>query len=54
MKGHQERLEDINSRTSFSVDNGKRVKFWKDQWCGDSTLRESFPSLYCVAMTKDA
>ena len=29
------------------------MKFWKDKWCNNSTLREFFPSLYSIALTKD-
>ena len=46
--------EGIHNKTSFIMGNGKRVKFWKDKWCGDTTLRESFPSLCIIALTKDA
>lgn len=33
---------------SFLVGNGEQVKFWHDQWCGDSPLK-SFPGtfFYC-------
>ena len=34
--------------------NGRRVKFWKDNWCGNSTLCNSFPSLYAFASYKEA
>ena len=29
-------------------------RFWKDKWCGNNTLRDSFPSLYALADSKDA
>ncbi|RVW35452.1 putative ribonuclease H protein [Vitis vinifera] len=32
----------------------KRVKFWKDNWCGNFTLCNSFPSLYAFATYKEA
>ena len=28
----------VSSRTLFVVGNGRRVKFWKDRWCGDEPL----------------
>ncbi|RVW26080.1 putative ribonuclease H protein [Vitis vinifera] len=31
------------SSLAFRVGNGRRVRFWKDKWCGDEPLYESFP-----------
>ncbi|RVW97626.1 putative ribonuclease H protein [Vitis vinifera] len=31
---------------SFTVGDGRRVKFWKDIWCGNTHLCEAFPSLF--------
>ncbi|RVW39502.1 microtubule-associated protein AIR9 [Vitis vinifera] len=33
--------------------NGRRVRFWKDKWCGEDTLGEAFPQLYSIAFVKD-
>ena len=44
----------LNSRLAYQVGNGRRVKFWKDKWCGDKPLCESFPSLYSIFLSKDA
>ena len=30
------------------------MKFWKDKWCGDEPLCESFPSLFSISLSKDA
>ena len=38
----------------YDVRDGTRVKFWKHVWCGDCTLQEAFPELYCVSRTKDS
>ena len=38
----------------FSMGDGRRVRFWKDKWCGNNTLCDSFPSLYALADSKDA
>ena len=32
----------------------KRVRFWKDIWCGNIPLCEAFPSLYDLSVSKDA
>ena len=34
--------------------DGTGVKFWKHVWCGDRTLQEGFPELYCISRTKDS
>ncbi|RVW70775.1 Elongation factor 1-gamma [Vitis vinifera] len=47
----------VISRKFGEEDGGgtlKRVKFWKDNWCGNSTLCNSFPSLYAFASYKEA
>lgn len=41
-------------RGLFIMCNGRRVKFQKDIWCGDSTIRESFSLLYSISLTKEA
>ena len=44
----------VGARTSFSVGNGRRVRFWRDRWCGDDLLCESFPSLFALSIEKEA
>ena len=44
----------VFSRTLFVVGNGRRVKFWKDGWCGDEPLCVSLPSLFALASSKEA
>ena len=46
--------EVVKSRLFFVVGNGKRIKFWIDIWCGDESLCVSFPSLFALAVSKDA
>ena len=46
--------EIVSSRTLFVVGNGRRVKFWRDRWCGDEPLCLSFPSLFTLASSKEA
>ena len=44
----------VSFRTLFVVGNGRRVKFWRDRWCGDEPLCVSFPSLFALARSKKA
>ena len=34
--------------------DGKRVRFWKDIWCGNNSFCEAFPSLFALTISKDA
>jgi hypothetical protein len=36
------------------VENGSKVRFLHDRWCGDKALKEAFSDLYGIACTKDA
>ncbi|RVW33972.1 hypothetical protein CK203_100734 [Vitis vinifera] len=38
----------------FVVGDAKKVRFWKDKWCGTIPLCETFPSLYALASYKEA
>ena len=40
--------------TFFSLGNGRRVRFWKDIWCGEEPLSLSFPSLFSLAANIEA
>ncbi|PNT64196.1 hypothetical protein BRADI_4g25858v3, partial [Brachypodium distachyon] len=35
------------------IGNGKRTRFWKDQWLGPSSLQHRYPRLYCISMNQD-
>ena len=39
---------------SFVLGGDRRVTFWKDIWCGNNPLCEAFPSLFALAVSKDA
>ena len=39
---------------AFAMGNGRRVRFWKDKWCGGDLLSTSFPSLYAITSSKEA
>ena len=38
----------------FVVGDGEKVKFWKDKWCETIPLSEAFPSLFALALNKEA
>ena len=46
--------DSIKGRFCFTIGNRRMVKFWKERWCSDLSLEESFPSLFFIALTKDA
>ena len=41
--------EAFKDKTSFQVGSGNKVKFWKDTWCRDLSLTDSFLDLYSIA-----
>ena len=47
-------LEDFKVRTRFRVKSGNRVKFWKDRWQTDLSLRDAFPNLFSITSFKNA
>ncbi|RVW63178.1 putative mitochondrial protein [Vitis vinifera] len=42
------------NNVSFWVGDGKRVRFWKDTWYENTPLCEAYPSLFDLAVSKDA
>ena len=42
-KSIRKEWEGIRCRSRFIVGNERKVKFWKDLWCKDQTLKEAFP-----------
>lgn len=38
----------------FVVERGTKIRFWVDVWCGHAALKEVFPSLFNIALHKDA
>ena len=46
--------EEFSKNIRFEVGVGDRVKLWTDQWCGDSPLQLTFPSVYGIASNKEA
>ena len=48
------RWEPFEIRTHFKVDSRNMIKFWKDRWCEDSLLKDTFLDLYAIASSKEA
>ncbi|RVW81731.1 hypothetical protein CK203_049514 [Vitis vinifera] len=44
----------FKTKISFAVSNGKKVKFWKDRWCSEEPLCETFLSLFALFDLKEA
>ena len=44
----------LSQNTSFSLGNGRRLGFWKDSWCGEIALCNTFPTLFNLAAHKEA
>ena len=38
----------------LSVGNGNKIRFWEDQWAGNFSLKEKFPSLFRLSTQKSA
>ena len=53
VEGDQRKLGSFKARTSFMVGNGRRTKFWHDDWCGDAPFKDSFPSFFSFAPNKE-
>ncbi|RVX05796.1 hypothetical protein CK203_023934 [Vitis vinifera] len=43
----------LSNNIVFSMGNGRRVRFWKDKWCGVEALCDSYLSLYALAASKE-
>ena len=46
-------LEDFKKWISFGVDDGRRVRFWRDVWCGDQCFAIRFPGLFGLVNEKE-
>ena len=44
----------FSQNPTSSLGNGRRLGFWKDPWCGETVLGNAFPTLFNLAVHKDA
>lgn len=44
----------FSSCTRFEVRDGTKISLRHDMWCGDTTLKVAFTSLFGIASAKDA
>ena len=54
LEGDWEVVGFFNSKISFAVVNGSRVKFWKDRCCSKEPLYVTFPLLFALFYSKEA
>ena len=38
----------------FDPEVGSRIRFWEDVWCGENSLKDTFPGLFSIASVKEA
>jgi hypothetical protein len=46
--------QNFRRHVKFVPGEGTKIRFWNDVWCGDSALKEAFPSLFIIASFKEA
>ena len=44
----------FSQNTVFSLGDGRRINFWKDVWFGEEALCSIYPSLFNLALNKEA
>ena len=54
MEIHSQRMGKIFHHFSFKAGVGSSILFWYDRWCKEGLLRDTFPSLYVLAVNRDA
>jgi hypothetical protein len=52
-KGIMSGWEDYFQHVEFVVGQGTCVSFWKDKWCGDTSLMALFPTLFTCSSNRD-
>ena len=38
----------------FDLEIGSKISFWEDVWCRESSLKDTFPSLFSIARFREA
>jgi hypothetical protein len=46
--------ETFSKFVRYEVDDGSKVSFWHDEWCGDLPLKISCLDLFSIACSKEA
>ena len=54
MELYQKGWDDFYPFIIFKVRDGSCIKFWRDPSCKGLPLKDIFPELYTIAITKDA
>ena len=50
----KKKKEVFKRKICFFVNNGRRIKFSLYKWCGDTSVKEFFPTLFAIAISKDS
>ena len=53
-KDIRKEAQQLKQKCKLMLDDGGRIRFWEDKWCGENLLCVSFPMLYAVAASKGA
>uniref|UniRef100_A0A2N9EED7 Reverse transcriptase zinc-binding domain-containing protein n=1 Tax=Fagus sylvatica TaxID=28930 RepID=A0A2N9EED7_FAGSY len=53
-KGIMSGWEDYFQQVEFVVGQGNRIRFWKDKWCGGTSLMVLFPNLFTCSSNREA
>uniref|UniRef100_A0A2N9I5R6 Reverse transcriptase domain-containing protein n=1 Tax=Fagus sylvatica TaxID=28930 RepID=A0A2N9I5R6_FAGSY len=53
-KGIMSGWDDYFQHVEFVVGQGTRISFWKDKWCGDTSLMVLFPILFTCSANREA
>jgi hypothetical protein len=43
----------VSLSLKFDPGIGSKISFWEDIWCGESSLKDTFPDLFSIAKFKE-